>query len=506
MPGQRFVNTFAPQTPIGQGLQNIGLALFGGKTPRDQETEAALMESRLAAADAHRSTAQYNTARTGQVTAETNHFNASRTPDALAMDTSRATGIPLPTVRGAMSYLQTGGDRPLDVDDKVLRSITAFLPARSAAYADKTADPSQMAKANQTFLQNQGFMQALDNPSTAPTFGAANAALAGKPLFNTNGQGVVTNNFTGTINEGGQLAGVIRKLNTSRAGAADGQRTQSLAAAGTSNARTRQLDYETKTGVKFGPPVMVQDPQEGLVFTPPSAAIGRTPGFRPVADKPLTNSQIVYTQGPDGTVIPMTTQQAVDSGTAVVPQPRIVGGAGGAGGAGRPPREAKPLDLKAMDTALNNLLTEVGIADAADLDPAVRSRILREATPIFNATPGIGHQAAVWSAMNKIAPNGFDKDPAPMWGGKQVPKGVDRSTWANAPVVGAPVPPRRGTMNTTQQQQAGQQSAQPPAQPQAGQPAKLPTMQEFMDAARKANPGQSDEALRAYYVRKYGGA
>lgn len=45
---QYFANSFAPMTPIGAGLQNIAMALFGGRTPRETEMEEAKRENLIA--------------------------------------------------------------------------------------------------------------------------------------------------------------------------------------------------------------------------------------------------------------------------------------------------------------------------------------------------------------------------------------------------------------------------------------------------------------------------
>ena len=51
-------NTFQPNTAIGQGIQNLTMALFGGKTPNELSNEQALSEARRASAEASRASAE----------------------------------------------------------------------------------------------------------------------------------------------------------------------------------------------------------------------------------------------------------------------------------------------------------------------------------------------------------------------------------------------------------------------------------------------------------------
>lgn len=517
MPGYRFANTFAPQTEVGQSLQNIGLALFGGKTPREQQTEEALISSRLASADASRASAGYHTARAGQVTAETNAFNAARAPEAQQQGISFLASLPLPTVRSALTYLQSGGERPPDVTDDVLARVSAAAASHGAGYADKTISPQQIAQGYRTNIQTSGYNNALNNPATIPTFGQANAALEGKPIYVTNRGGITTNNFTGARDESGPTAQAGITHTTAQTATEGARKIAQLASAGASNALRDQRMQELKTGVRIGAPMMVDDPVDGPMYTSPSAAVGRAPYFRPTPDKPMTQNQLVYTQDENGNTIAVSAEDAVAQGLPVVPQPRMTGARGGAGAtasATPKPRRVTPNDQKFIESSLSDMLPSLGVSA---LDDATKNSILRQAEIEYGRDPAVAHREAVQRAVDAIAPQGltvpwqlrsfvpFATSQATAVGG---PRSPEAPAPAPAPATPPAAPPRRGNIRgATVPNQAPAATA--PAQQPAQQPAtdrRTPTLDEFMTAARRANPGQTDEALRAYYVRKYGGA
>lgn len=167
----------------------------------------------------------------------------------------------------------TGAPNVGEPQKRVFQSALASTIANRLATGKTNAE--QLAHAgdriNETALTNEAA-----NTADVPTANRLIAAVSGKlrEPFKTNAQGTVLNEETGALNEGTRLAQAVRDLTGAHAG--------SYAAAGrASDALAEQRALETRTGVRIGAPVLVNDPEAGTIYTAPSAAVGRAPAAKP---------------------------------------------------------------------------------------------------------------------------------------------------------------------------------------------------------------------------------
>src|SRR5262249_20768615 len=151
--------------------------------------------------------------------------------------------------------------------------------AFKTGFADKTISSVDIAKALNEY-------QTMRNRS-AVIAGTADPTRTAQGYFSVSGHAPYHAGETATTN---LLTGTTQttplgeaKIGTEKAhaGAYAGQEASSRAAAGEHGARTRQIESETRSGVRMGAPVVVDDPELGLIYTSPGAAIGRTPAAKP---------------------------------------------------------------------------------------------------------------------------------------------------------------------------------------------------------------------------------
>jgi hypothetical protein len=167
----------------------------------------------------------------------------------------------------------TGAPNVGDPQKRVFQSALAATIANRLGTGKTSAD--QLAHAgdriNETALTNEAA-----NTADVPTANRIAAAVAGKirEPFKTNAQGTVLNEETGALGEGSLLAGRVR----AHVGA---QAERDAAAAAASTALAEQRALETRTGVRVGAPVLVNDPEAGTIYSAPSAAVGRSPAAKP---------------------------------------------------------------------------------------------------------------------------------------------------------------------------------------------------------------------------------
>jgi hypothetical protein len=104
------------------------------------------------------------------------------------------------------------------------------------------------------------------------------------------------------------------------------------------------------------------------------------------------------------------------------------------------PRILTGNDKLQINKAIGEQLAELGV-DAADLDPAARNAIVKQAEEEFKTGGATGHLSAVSNAVNKVAPDGFEL--TGNWGSrKQTPKGGIRTVEKPVPGAGGPGAPK----------------------------------------------------------------
>lgn len=159
MPNKAYVNSFQPNTAIGQGLQNITAAFFGAQ---QSQREADITAQELAM--------------------KQNYYGANA-------EQSRAL---------AQKALVEKA-----IQDDILRN-RGFIKDPRLLAADGSID--QLAKATQQYAETDQYNNAAQNPSAIPNFGKLQAALGGKALYDNGLNNTTFGLFDGQVqNEGNAL-------------------------------------------------------------------------------------------------------------------------------------------------------------------------------------------------------------------------------------------------------------------------------------------------------------
>jgi hypothetical protein len=359
MPSGVYVNPYTPETPVGAGLQNIAMALFGRKAA---EARRNLYDQQGSMYDAHSELYREQAAK-----ARTERKLAERTltdqgPDAQDELIAASAGVPIYTVRGYRDTL--AGTNPgrtvedyADVAPGIRRSMLAVRPA----YADKTINPVNIADA----------LDRLDRTDTRNDVvsGKKDARRVAQAFFAVSGHAPFSGSETGSTN----LLTGDQTLNEVGTGRAERERQTAFE----HQQRGRGLKLEADSGVRLGPPVVVRDPEAGDIFTAPSSAIGRTPGLNPNS----AGARPVGSRGADGST----------TTTEIAP-------------------------LKATNQDMSLLLGGIDRAVGGQLaDQILQGAVLDRAQKYFS-TPGSAHygqhEAASRAAVADILPHGAKQN----WG------------------------------------------------------------------------------------------
>lgn len=179
---QYYVNTFNPQTPIGAGLQNLGVALFAGMQPRDPRQQAsaeqALKHGELFSAQAAKTKAEEAILRRRLEMAS---------PDAIDDLIAARAGVSVPRLRGYReeqripgSVWGAAGPPP---PEELARIADALLTVQPAMGGVKEVDPRDLATAWRTNVGTRGMEAVMSGQQPAGRFAAAVAGAEGKPLM-----------------------------------------------------------------------------------------------------------------------------------------------------------------------------------------------------------------------------------------------------------------------------------------------------------------------------------
>lgn len=265
----RIANPYGIQTPIGAGLSSLSrLAL----ARRDNADRQALIDAQAEQAAAH--SALYG-AQTDKVMAERRAIEeqaAARAPDAQDEAVALRYGVPVANVRGYRGYVGGQNAMPPALPGGVNHAdVGRTLYSLRTGLMDKTSSAADIALGENRLREGDargGVVAGTVNPT------AFRQAYGTGPVFSQNAQGSVLNTVEGGVDQSNPLA--VANINSERA-----QANQRNAAAGASGALQRQRDFETRTGVNIGAPVLVNDPEVGPIYVAPSAAAGRAPAARP---------------------------------------------------------------------------------------------------------------------------------------------------------------------------------------------------------------------------------
>ena len=389
----RFANPYQAQTPYGRGLSNIAAALlYSGRGAT--AANPARDDMNVAHGDLYREQARKASAEADLAKA----LLEGRSYDAQTDAAAAAAEMPGYTFRGIHDANRGMGDLERYSPEEVARYRRAWA-SFAPGYADRTVDPSQIARAL-NLHKEAGDRERIISGGQDPT-------RTGQAYYATSGKVPFDNSASGTFN---LLTGVetLNDVGRAHAGSYNAQ-------AGASDALARQRDLETRTGIKIGAPVLVNDIEEGPIYTSPLSAPSRAPAARPVDHRP-TNP----------------------------PRPPA-------------PRRISGVDRQLFETELNGLL---GSLNASALDDATRKAVILQAEQEWQKGAA-GHANAVQTALSNVAPQGLEtpwqwRSVVPFTSSQSRPVGVAPATTPKtAPTApGGGLPPeararlREGTATT----------------------------------------------------------
>jgi hypothetical protein len=222
------------------GLSRLAAALAGaGDVRQSAENQQLQLRSRLAqemaSARASEAQAAEATARAAEANAKVGVLN--RRPGLYEEQSANAAGVDVPTVQGYRTQLRTG-QAPLvpmgpPTEDGTMGTGSLVLPdatrSRIAAALQQFAplvtnsgdlSPEQMARAAGIFRESDLSDRIINGSLDRNRVAGAQAAVAGKPLYNQNETGAVLDQFGGALDASGPLAKSTIGLRNAQAGEA----------------------------------------------------------------------------------------------------------------------------------------------------------------------------------------------------------------------------------------------------------------------------------------------
>lgn len=222
------------------GLSRLAASLAGGDQAYQQGfDQAATGQSKIALALAQihnqNSEAGLHDAMAGETRAKTGVLD--RRPALYEEQAANAAGTDIPTIQGFRSQMATGqapqvpmgppteggqmGVGSMVLPDatrsKIAGALQQFLPLLSNS---GDLNPEQLAKAAGIFREGNLSDAIINGTADRNRVGGAQAAVAGKPLFNTSADGAVLDQFTGGLNTNNPMARSTISLRGAQAGEA----------------------------------------------------------------------------------------------------------------------------------------------------------------------------------------------------------------------------------------------------------------------------------------------
>jgi len=389
------VNTFRAMTPIGEGIQNVSRMLFGGATGEERALKAAQAEQARQHADLYAATiAEKNAKMAAERQAREDMAAAPR----------RMMGMIFGNQPKADLWMDSMKNGSTPVEDFTTPIGSQVGPSQQQAdIIPAQFDPATVAKAAR-LLAGVHAAQALpgnDNMAHLAKFvgeleqGDARAGIANgtadptriaQGFFATSGKAPYDNmGGTGTFNllTGDQRLNALGDAKVATEGAhavayrAAGRASD--ASAGEHTARRKKVEEETNQ-LRSDVLVPVLDPDTGL----------------PKLD--AENKPILMRQSARGAILQRTEGRKAERDNA---------------DANKLPKEgaqAQPRKLTTNDTKLLRSETDLLLQalDHADADEATKRAIVAEAERQWQAGAA-GHQTAVKAAIDKLAPQGFER-------------------------------------------------------------------------------------------------
>jgi len=251
----------------------------GGGAYENSKQNEILMQSKLgqalASMNAANATADLNSAKAD---AERSSL-AMQQPDALRRNAMTNFGVPLDEDAAVSSYLQSGnlgGKYSTPVDGigpaapqpewasklgDVARAISGVQTA--VTIGDKNSE--NIAKAGAINRESRLSDAIIAGTADRNRVGGAQAAVAGKDLYNRDSTGSVLDQFTGALDTANPLAASTINLRREQAGAQKANAAQSYASADNSRASAAKTRSELDRGVKTGD-IVVQTDADGRIM------------------------------------------------------------------------------------------------------------------------------------------------------------------------------------------------------------------------------------------------
>lgn len=290
------------------GLSKLAAALAGGGQAEQmgfdaQNMQQSKMAQMLAQMEASKASAALHSAQAGEVLSKQRVLEGR--PGLYEEQVAATSGVDIPRVQAIRNGLKTGtapqlemagptedggplmGNIPADQQSNVMRAMQQFLPLLSNSGDLK---PDDLAQAANTFRNMNLSDRVIAGQADRNSVGGAQAAVAGKPLFNSDANGAVLDQYGGQYDTSNPMAGATISLKGAQAGQAKATAANQYAGADAHRASAAKTRAEMEQGAKG-----TYDPTRGIIVD------ARAGTARPVLgqdglplgakDKDLTDSQ-----------------------------------------------------------------------------------------------------------------------------------------------------------------------------------------------------------------------
>lgn len=282
------------------GLSRLAQAVAGGdQIEQDAYDKTLQSQSRIGQAISAAAKAQ---AEADQTRAETDTFN--RRPEIFDETLAARTGQTIPRIREFREYLRSGSMPTEETPGPVVATVPKFAPSEQSRIAAalgqlgllqgnlKDINPEQLAKADEIYRATGLGDDVIAGRLPAATVGRSQAAVAGKPLFNSDASGAVLDVFGGGLDTANPMAQSSIALKGAQAGAQRANAVQSYAAADNSRASAARTRAATVADGQAG-----SKPPAGYRWTAGGTGLEPIPGGPADTSRPGANKVKAPTEG-----------------------------------------------------------------------------------------------------------------------------------------------------------------------------------------------------------------
>jgi hypothetical protein len=259
-----YYEGFEPMTPLGKAMLRATNLRMAGPSPN----KIALEQARVARQ-------QMLDKKTRQEIAAAEADAERRGSAYRRQSASYGLAMPLPKVNAIASYLQGQSERDQTWTDEDIAKVGRTLENTRLGVIAKSPNPANIQQGITRNLERESFTRALADPKfRTETYGPTMNAQAGRGQYAAS-TGI--NTFSGAADS--PLAQAVVGLRGAQA-------DRATAAASQSNARAREIDKTSRTGIRPGAPLIVTDESGGDRYAGAYEAVGEAPGARPAPRKP----------------------------------------------------------------------------------------------------------------------------------------------------------------------------------------------------------------------------